>query len=183
MSLFIGVIRSSKTHVLDVTPERQTEGMTATVDSPRSTPSRAHVATLPVLVYGTLRRHGGANSRLLTGRATYGETIRVEGYRLLSNGHFPYAIPTPGSEITVEVVHLSQERRGETIGRLDALEGYREDAPEGSLYTREIVSWNASDGMLRSGFMYVPSASTIERIMRDDLTEIPSGDWLSALTP
>lgn len=143
--------------------------------SPRRTPSRAHAVVAPVLVYGTLRK-GQPNAGLLAGRATYGATIRIEGFALIDAGWFPYAVPAEGESITVEVVSLHPNRAGETLRDLDRLEGFIEGNPA-SLYTRELVSWRDGHGVLRQGWLYVPSAATQARITRSGDTTIPSGDW------
>lgn len=148
---------------------------------PRVEPSRAHFASLPVLVYGSLRK-GQSNAGLFArGRGVYGETIRIGGFVLVDGGAFPYAVPTAveGASIVCEVVALSVERRGEVLDSLAHLEGYRSEAPEASLYLREVVSWSDNHGMRREGFMYVPSEASQARIMRGGHPVIEGGDWLN----
>ena len=121
---------------------------------------------LPYAVYGTLRR-GFANSRLWQGLGDYKARGTVEGFRLVANGHFPYAIPSEGQAITVELLQPRIIEAEEMRDRLDRLEGFP------SFYDRIIVPVVTQDGTEHEAWMYTP----VDPEEYADLESVPSNDW------
>ena len=88
--------------------------------------------TIPVFVYGTLKR-GGSNHSFMEGQVFLGETRTVPGYRLYEVADYP------------GMVHEKADQRGvlgevwavdvHTLAQLDELEGIDE-----KLYRRETVA-------------------------------------------
>lgn len=93
-----------------------------------------------VFVYGTLKQKYG-NNYILAG-ATKVREDRVRGYKLLDSG-FPVARLAENSIITGEIYDIgdpaTSDQARTILGRLDRLEGYRQDNPESSMYTREVI--------------------------------------------
>lgn len=93
-----------------------------------------------IFVYGTLKANY-VNNRLLAGAKMVQED-RVLGYKLLDSG-FPVARVADGCIITGEVWDIGNpdtDAQARTIlNRLDRLEGYRQENPESSMYTREAI--------------------------------------------
>jgi gamma-glutamylcyclotransferase (GGCT)/AIG2-like uncharacterized protein YtfP len=72
-----------------------------------------------VAVYGTLK-HGGTNAYLLESSKLVG-LHRISGFKMVTNGSFPYAILSPESgTIKVEVYEVADE----VLVSLNTLEGY-----------------------------------------------------------
>lgn len=99
------------------------------------------------LVYGTLR-------------PGLGETVEVEGFQMFNLGWFPGIRPGNG-KIVAERVEVKDDAH---LAALDRYEGYSEEAPEHSLYTRQKYG---------DDFIYVYNGEPPE----DRLVE--SGDWLA----
>lgn len=93
-----------------------------------------------VFVYGTLKQKYG-NNYILAGAKMVRED-RVRGYKLLDAG-FPVARVDANGIITGEVWDIgnpdSDVKARTILDRLDRLEGYRQDNPEHSMYTREVI--------------------------------------------
>jgi gamma-glutamylcyclotransferase (GGCT)/AIG2-like uncharacterized protein YtfP len=121
----------------------------------------------PYAVYGTLRS-GQGNHVLWAGLAESRGTSEVEGYRLVTNGGFPYALPCEAQSIVVEIIRPfeDEDAREELRIRLDTLEGYP------TLYGRAIVMVR-SGGSSRPCWLYVPRNT--ERLER--LPAVPENDW------
>lgn len=79
---------------------------------------------LPVFVYGTLRpcRHNAALWYDLAD-AHHDGTAELLGWRLVSNGSFPYAIPAPLHFARGCLLEPREGCGGELLARLDRLEG------------------------------------------------------------
>jgi gamma-glutamylcyclotransferase (GGCT)/AIG2-like uncharacterized protein YtfP len=119
---------------------------------------------MPYAVYGTLRT-GEGNDRLWRGLATGGEIDTVQGYRLVTNGGFPYALPCGGQSSTIEIVIPidDSEAQRQMRSRLDMLEGYP------SFYDRVIVTTDSG----KRCWMYTPVCpSEYER-----LPAVYGNDW------
>jgi gamma-glutamylcyclotransferase (GGCT)/AIG2-like uncharacterized protein YtfP len=98
------------------------------------------------LVYGTLR-------------PGLGETVEVEGFQMFNLGWFPGVCRGDG-KITCERIEILDDAH---LAVLDGYEGYREEAPEVSLYIRERVG---------DDFIYVYNGEPpLDRLIK-------SGDWL-----
>lgn len=108
-----------------------------------------------VLVYGTLRP--GLNK----------EVVIIKG-QMRSLGGFPGISLVGDEDIMCErITDISDER----LARLDMLEGYRENNPQGSMYIRQ--KYADSDDWI---YVYNSSMS--------GLNLVPNGDWLTyAKTP
>ena len=108
------------------------------------------------VVYGTLKK-GYSNNGFLR-NATFVQGGVVRGFKLYYAG-FPVAAPSEGDCIKVEVWDIGNPENDktatETLQRLDWLEGYREDAPDGSMYLRKPVTVFTDDGGRVEGQMYV----------------------------
>jgi len=123
--------------------------------------------TLPFAVYGTLRS-GMGNDRLWIGHATSVNVAAVYGYRLVTHGAFPYAIPAPPDQrVVVEVIQPHPGRHDALLDRLDALEGYPFH------YDRFTVDAHPLRSAPLSCWMYVP----VDAEAYDDLTPVPGNDW------
>ncbi len=123
-----------------------------------------------VFVYGTLRQgdsRGGALSRC----KCVSLEARLHGYALLHLGGFPGIILEEGTEpVRGEVYEISDE----VLARLDGIEGFREEHPDTSLYLREKVTIQGSDGeSLQGVYTYIFNRETGDR----DYRRIRSGDW------
>jgi len=118
----------------------------------------------PFAVYGTLRP-GCGNDRLWQGNAAPIGLGHVTGFRLVSNGAFPYAVPTEDQRIVVEMVMPHVGRYADILWRMDALEGVPHH------YTRERVTV-AHRGETTECWMYVP----VHDVGR--MPTVPGGDWL-----
>jgi len=71
----------------------------------------------PFAVYGTLRP-GCGNDRLWQGNAAPIGLGHVTGFRLVSNGAFPYAVPTEDQRIVVEMVMPHVGRYADILWRM-----------------------------------------------------------------
>ncbi|QDP50581.1 MAG: hypothetical protein Tp1125DCM00d2C21254131_22 [Prokaryotic dsDNA virus sp.] len=98
------------------------------------------------LVYGTLR-------------PGLGETVKVEGFQMFNLGWFPGIRPGNGT-IIAERVEVKDDAH---LSSLDRYEGYNEESPETSLYTRQQYG---------DDIIYVYNGEPPE----DNLVE--GGDWL-----
>lgn len=94
----------------------------------------------PIFVYGTLRNGLGNYNRILQGMTerelvgyTRGNIHEVGG------GGFPCLLKNKERVIRGEIMWLKPEVYERVMKRLDALEGFREHDPEGSMYTREMA--------------------------------------------
>lgn len=118
-----------------------------------------------ILVYGTLRRNGGAN-RFLQGTAFLGET-RLPGYDMINLGGFPGIVPNPQNKVGIvgEVYDGVDEKM---LDHLDHYEGYHPDRPKQSChYLRETVNVGGDDV-----FVYV-----YNRPVKEWGLPIKTGDW------
>lgn len=125
----------------------------------------------PIAVYGTLRP-GFGNDRLWRERATASEgTGTVPGYRLVSNGGFPYAIPAePDQAAVVSLVWPNADEYDRVLASMDRLEGVPHH------YTREEVLVLLSDGSGMVAWMYVPA----DPEHYEGLRPVPGNDWAQA---
>lgn len=78
----------------------------------------------PVFVYGTLRP-GCGNDRLWRGRAVtiHDGTAILVGYKLVTNGHFPYMIPATTAQTVGTLIVPDDEHYDDVLDRMDMLEG------------------------------------------------------------
>lgn len=97
-----------------------------------------------VLVYGTLRS-GESNHHILEGSELLGTTI-VNGYGMVSLGHFPAAFKMKGYSLVGEVYEVEDF----VLDDMDDLEGYNRISPESGMYDRVLV-----DTEFGETFMYV----------------------------
>jgi gamma-glutamylcyclotransferase (GGCT)/AIG2-like uncharacterized protein YtfP len=126
-----------------------------------------------VAVYGTLRP-GCGNDRLWQGSANViADGWFIAGYRLVSNGAFPYAIPTGDradeSRVTLVMPHLAEY--DEVLARLDMLEGVP------THYVRSMVECRDPEdrgGGFVVAWLYEPAHPEFEAARCEP---VPANDW------
>jgi gamma-glutamylcyclotransferase (GGCT)/AIG2-like uncharacterized protein YtfP len=126
----------------------------------------------PIFVYGTLRP-GWGNARLWQGRAepVLDGAVTVTGYRLTSNGGFPYAIPHPGAVTVGCLIVPDDAEYDRVLEQMDWLEGYPHH------YDRVIVHAALPEGRgFVEAWLYTPSDPA--RPAR--LPAVPGNDWTAA---
>ena len=123
-----------------------------------------------VFFYGTLmagfdrRRRAGIDTKLTyRGRGS----IRAALFDL---GIYPAAVPAPEGVVWGEVYEMSEPEA--VLVALDDIEGYRQDDPDKSLYSRTQADVTLPDGSVEQAWVYFYSAP-LGRAPR-----IPSGDYL-----
>ena len=120
----------------------------------------------PYAVYGTLRS-GMGNDGIWRGLAEVVDAGVVRGFRLVSNGSFPYALPAGvDSEIVVEVLQPDQGYEETVRHNLDCLEGYP------SFYDRILVDVENDRGNATC-WLYTPADP--ERY--EGLEPVDNNDW------
>lgn len=119
---------------------------------------------IPYAVYGTLRT-GHGNSRLWRDMADAQGVGTVTGYRLVTNGGFPYALPADELSV-IEVVQPRPEHAAEVRYRLDRLEGYP------SFYDRVLVDVDLNGETVRC-WMYTP----VQSESYASLAAVEGNDW------
>jgi gamma-glutamylcyclotransferase (GGCT)/AIG2-like uncharacterized protein YtfP len=125
-----------------------------------------------VFFYGTLmtgfdrRRRAGVDDHLaeFVGRGT----ISAELYDL---GIYPAAVPAPDGRVWGEVYRMRDKDKA--LAGLDGIEGYSADDPDRSLYIRQLVDVQLTDGRREKAWVYFYNAP-LGRAER-----IPSGDYLA----
>ena len=123
-----------------------------------------------VFFYGTLmagfdrRRRAGIDTKLTyRGRGS----IRAALFDL---GIYPAAVPAPEGMVWGEVYEMSEPEA--VLVALDDIEGYRQDDPDKSLYSRACADVTLPDGSIEQAWVYFYNAP-LGRAPR-----IPSGDYL-----
>ena len=123
-----------------------------------------------VFFYGTLmagfdrRRRAGIDTKLTyRGRGS----IRAALFDL---GIYPAAVPAPEGVVWGEVYEMSEPET--VLVALDDIEGYRQDDPDKSLYSRARAEVTLPDGSVEQAWVYFYNAP-LGRAPR-----IPSGDYL-----
>jgi len=121
--------------------------------------------TCLLFIYGTLRS-GQPHAPRLGGAEALGLATVVGELRNLGD--------YPGLEDGTGIVHGELLRIPEAaLSRIDELEGYDPDDPEGSLFRREMREVRREDGTVAQSWTYVWT--------HGGGTPIPSGDWLEFL--
>ena len=126
-----------------------------------------------VFFYGTLmagfdrRRRAGIDSKL-----TYIGRGSIQG-ALFDLGIYPAAVPAPEGTIWGEVYDMSDPSA--VLAALDEIEGYSQEDPDRSLYTRSQTDVVLPDGSRARAWVYFYNAP-LGRAPR-----IPSGDYLEHL--
>jgi gamma-glutamylcyclotransferase (GGCT)/AIG2-like uncharacterized protein YtfP len=126
-----------------------------------------------VFFYGTLRR--GFDR---TARAGVDDLLSFLGRgsiqaKLFDLGIYPAAVPATDSRVWGELFEMTDP--GRVLPLLDEIEGYREGAPDVSLYTRSEVPVTLDDGRTEHAWVYFYNAPL------GQAPEIPSGDYLEHL--
>lgn len=118
-----------------------------TTDSPR----------LPIFVYGTLRPgHGNARMWEGHGDGLHDGAATVLGYRLTSNGGFPYLVADDGSVTAGCLVEPEPAEYEHVLARMDALEGYAQHSRHNH-YERVHVVVHTPEGPVLA-WVYIPAA-------------------------
>jgi len=121
----------------------------------------------PVFVYGTLRR-GCGNDRIWQGKGVsrFDGDCFVAGFRLVTNGAFPYALPAEEQTAVGALVYPNDAAEMEVLSRLDALEGVPYH------YERHTVDVETPEGVVVA-WMYVPTQPEDY----EDYETVPANDW------
>jgi len=122
---------------------------------------------LPFFVYGTLRPGQGNDGiwhRLAF--AKFDGKCRVIGYRLVTNGAFPYALPAKMDQSFGCLIVPIPEHYDECRDRMDQLEGVP------SHYTRETTAVLTPEGAVMA-YIYVPRRYEAMA----DMPEVHGNDW------
>lgn len=113
-----------------------------------------------ILVYGTLRKGYGNHS--LLANSEFVKEVTVPGYKMVSNGGFPYSYKVEDMSKTIKgEIYLVD---GHTLSRLDGLEGVSSNH-----YSRVPVDRPGFEGVE----LYVPHEST----STEYCAPVPSGDF------
>lgn len=112
-----------------------------------------------VAVYGTLRVGEGNWYHLLKDTSKHIGTFRIDGFKMVSNGCFPYVFQGEGA-VTVDVFEVDNT----TMSRLDRLEGYPVHYDRIEIDVDGKVAW-----------IYV---ANLEKPYIKGLEAVPSGDWM-----
>jgi|CXWK01.1.fsa_nt_gi gamma-glutamylcyclotransferase (GGCT)/AIG2-like uncharacterized protein YtfP len=130
------------------------------------------MTTRPFFVYGTLRPYGalsGVWTDMRSTRHTHDGMAQVTGYRLVTNGSFPYAIPAEGDITVGALVHVAEWEYDRLLTELDRIEGYP------AHYDRITVQVADLDGdPISDATMYVP---TIDPTWLANYDPVPGNDW------
>ncbi len=103
--------------------------------------------SIPLFVYGTLKRNGPRKARALLGSARFLGTARIRG-TLYDLGKYPGLVQKPREQtITGELYDLSSSEEAEVLKRLDRYEG--------SQFARRRAFVTLSDGRRRGVWVYV----------------------------
>ena len=126
-----------------------------------------------VFFYGTLMR---GFSR--PGRARIESQLELIGRgwiqaALFDVGIYPAAVPAADGRVWGEAYRMLDP--DVVLAELDAIEGYRQDDPETSLYTRVAMAVNLEDGRSATAWVYLYNAPL------GRATRIASGDYLEYL--
>jgi gamma-glutamylcyclotransferase (GGCT)/AIG2-like uncharacterized protein YtfP len=103
-------------------------------------------------------------------------TYRGRGFirgALFDLGDYPAAVAAPDGRIWGEVYELEDAKA--VLTTLDAIEGYRQEEPDRSLYTRARADVTLADGSSRSAWVYFYNAPL------GGAPRIPSGDYRAHL--
>ena len=129
-----------------------------------------------VFVYGTLRK-GDCRFGVLKECECIAEEAYLDEFFMVSLGGFPGILPGKG-RVRGEVYDVNEE----TLSILDGIEGYREDDPKNSLYTRQVVQTFLANGeKVGDCFTYIFNASRSSRERKFNVIE--SGDWFDERPP
>jgi len=127
----------------------------------------------PIFVYGTLRP-GSGNHGLWSGyaEAVLDGDVRLTGYRLVTNGSFPYAIPAPDETTVGCLIVPEPDHYNYVLARMDRLEGVP------THYSRVAVS---VDGPMTKivAWLYTPTSDRYH----SELGPVPGNDWALTRNP
>ncbi|AKQ08606.1 putative gamma-glutamyl cyclotransferase-like protein [Bacillus phage PBC5] len=127
----------------------------------------------PFFVYGTLRNGHGNYNRLLKGKtiAELDATITGTLHAVSPFGGFPCYIEEGVTTIKGEVMHVPFLEYDQRLKELDGLEGYREEAPQHSMYLRKLMWVTLESGHKIKAWVYVWNGTCVGRPI------IHNGDW------
>lgn len=124
---------------------------------------------LPIFVYGTLRPgHGLARVWQHRGHARYDGEARLRGFRLVSGGAFPFALPDGGKDAFAvgTLIFPDADQYDAVLERMDAIEG----VPH--FYDRLMVVVQLPEHPVKA-WVYSP----VNPAGYADLPAVPGNDW------
>lgn len=136
--------------------------------------------SLPVFVYGTLRAGQGNYARLLAGHTVAEFPARADGL-VLYGGGVPFAAERDGARVVGELMLVDQDVYPRVLAELDRLEGYREHAPQRSLYLRVARRVHYRRGerwAARLAWLYLGAPRVLDGFADHHL--VPGGDWVAS---
>lgn len=126
-----------------------------------------------VFFYGTLRRGFDRTTRAgLDDLLTFLGRGSIQA-RLFDLGLYPAAVPAAEGLVWGEIFEMTDV--GRVLSVLDEIEGYSEETPDSSLYTRSEVRVRLDDGRTEQAWVYFYNAPL------GQAPEIRSGDYLEYL--
>jgi gamma-glutamylcyclotransferase (GGCT)/AIG2-like uncharacterized protein YtfP len=126
-----------------------------------------------VFFYGTLRRGFDRTTRAgLDDLLTFLGRGSIQA-RLFDLGIYPAAVPAAEGLVWGEIFEMKDVDR--VLSALDEIEGYSEETPDSSLYTRSEVPVRLDDGRTEHAWAYFYNAPL------GQAPEIRSGDYLEYL--
>jgi len=127
--------------------------------------------SLPLFVYGTLRK-GGENHSLLRGRTVYEMCATLAGATLMALPRYPMLIDG-AAVVQGELMILHPRFYSDVLAKLDYFEGYR-PGDDTSLYFRVERTVTSEGGSLRRAWVYMGNP----RWLDPSASVIPHGDWI-----
>lgn len=113
--------------------------------------------TLPLFVYGTLRRGGRYHNDYLAGRFDRVEVAQLPGFRKTVGSHgFDVAEPDPEGVVAGELFFLSRARADSVLAGCDELEELPPGELRGALYQRIDATVRFGDGECRAWVYVAP---------------------------
>jgi gamma-glutamylcyclotransferase (GGCT)/AIG2-like uncharacterized protein YtfP len=105
---------------------------------------------LPIFVFGTLLPDCG-NDRVWRGlaEAQHSGLATIQNHRLVSNGSFPYCLPSPGDVTTGALIYPFDDCYDQALTKMDRLEGVPRH------YNRKSIVVATPEGLVNAWY-YIP---------------------------